>query len=110
MDGSTGSWIPGQEETAENGGWFYAIGSAAPWGDPPGIPGAAVVETQTELWTMCPPPTLDSADGYEPDPGWTLLFRQTAGNYQAADAWRHMGSQDGGERQTMRECEGSTVT
>jgi hypothetical protein len=80
------------DETEDNGGWFYCVGQGADpdTGTPGGIPGAGVAEQQVELWTLCPPPMLDSPDGYEPAQGWTKLFQQTAGNYMAADAWTHV--------------------
>ena len=88
--------------------WFYAVGASAEWGG--GIPGATdSAVSQTELWALCPPPVLGFlGDGYEPPSGWTLLFRQTAGNYMPADDWRHYNV--GTAVQVQRACEGESMT
>ena len=88
--------------------WFYAVGASQEWNG--GIPGPADnAEAQVELWAMCPPPVLGFlGDGYEPPAGWTLLFRQTAGNYRPADEWRHYNV--GTALQVVRACEGETLS
>jgi len=66
--------------------WFYAIGSSAEYGC--GIPGAQDCEGKVELYAhyggalTAPPPPPPPPPPTPPASGWTVLFRQTAGNYQ----------------------------
>lgn len=76
--------------SAESSAYFYAVGTNGAWQC--GIPGPNDCEERVELYALfgrhlTPAPTPLPPPGPPPAPGWSCLFRQSAGNYRSAEDW-----------------------